>query len=125
MIAQASAGVPTTLDCSVPEVITAGESLSLFSTVAQYNAAIEAEAMRRGWIYVDPNAVLRASASDPAAIRPFPAFDPADPQHDVAPFGTALSRDGLHPSGSTHVAVANALILLINTAFERNIPPIL
>ncbi len=123
LIAQASAGIPTTLDCSVQEVITAGESLEMILTVAQYNAAIEAEAMARGWIYLDPNSALLQLAVDPTAIRPFPAFDPSDPQHEVAPFGTALSRDGLHPSASTHVILANMLIDAINTALGLNIPP--
>jgi hypothetical protein len=37
------------------------------------------------------------------------------------PFGTALSRDGIHPSTSTHRLVANALIQAINAKYGTDI----
>jgi lysophospholipase L1-like esterase len=128
LMAQAGAGVPTTLDCSVSEVITPDEAVYMITSVTQYNAAIEAEAGERGWVYVDPNVLLATlSASDPMAVLPFPAFPggiyPADMTLN-APFGTALSLDGVHPSASAHVVVANALIEAINTTYSTSIPAV-
>jgi len=124
LMGMAGAGVPTTLDCSVPQVISPQEAVDMILAVVQYNAAIEAEAEARDWIYLDPNDLLGQLATDPTAIRPFPAFSPADPQHQTEPFGWALSLDGLHPSGRAHVIVANALIEAINTKYGAAIPPI-
>jgi lysophospholipase L1-like esterase len=123
LVAQASAGVPTTLDCSVPQVVSVAETTNLILAVTQYNAAIAAEADARGWVFLDPNALLGQLLADPSAIRPFPAFPP-DPAAVEAPFGTALSRDGIHPSAGTHVAVANALIQGINAAYGTSVEPV-
>ncbi len=128
LMATAGGGVPTTLDCSVSEVITPLEAIAMISAVTQYNAAIQAEADERGWAYIDPNDLLTAAAAaDPMAVLPFPAFPggayPADMTLN-APFGTALSLDGVHPSASAHVLVANALIAAINTAYSTSIPAI-
>ena len=47
------------------------------------------------------------------------------PQESLtAPFGTALSRDGIHPSAGTHMQVANALIQAINAKYGTTIPAI-
>jgi lysophospholipase L1-like esterase len=124
LMGMAGAGVPTTLDCSVPEVISTQEAVDMILTVVQYNAAIEAEAAERDWIYIDPNELLQQVAQDPTAIRPFPAFSPGDPQYLTEPFGWALSLDGLHPSGRAHVLVANALIEAINAKYGAAINPI-
>jgi len=124
LVGQASAGVPTTLDCSVNQVISPTEALNMVSVVSQYNAAISAAATARGWAYLDPNPLLAALLPVPGAIRPFPAFSPADPQHTTAPFGTALSRDGIHPSTSTHRLTAQALQAAINAHYSTSIPPI-
>jgi hypothetical protein len=123
LVARAAAGVPTTLDCSVPQVISTAEGLNMVSSVAQYNAAIQAAANARGWAYVDPNPLLAALIPVPGAIRPFPAFPP-DPNRAVAPFGTALSRDGLHPSTSTQRLIAQALQAAINAKYGTAIPAI-
>ena len=95
----------------------------MLGTVAQYNATIGQAATARGWAYVDPNGLLRALAGAPGAIRPFPAFPP-DPNATAAPFGTAISRDGIHPSTSTQRLVAQALRDLINVHYSAQIPPI-
>ncbi|MFQ5703680.1 MAG: SGNH/GDSL hydrolase family protein [Gemmatimonadales bacterium] len=124
LMAQAAAGVPTTLDCSVPQVVTVPEALNMITTVAQYNTTIQVEAEKRDWIFLDPNILLRQLQADPSAIRPFPAFDPADPGHIVAPFGSALSRDGFHPSAATHVMVANTIIDAINAKYGLNLLPV-
>ncbi len=123
LVAQAAAGVATTLDCSGPEVVTAAEAVDLFLTVAQYNATIEAEATARGWAFLDPNPLLLQLLADPTALRPFPAFPP-DPASVATPFGSAVSRDGLHPSGATHGVITNALIAAINATYGTSVQPL-
>jgi hypothetical protein len=123
LVARAAAGIPTTLDCSVPQVISTAEALNMVGSVAAYNTAIQTAANARGWAYVDPNPLLAALLPVPGAIRPFPAFPP-DPNRAVAPFGTALSRDGLHPSTSTQRLVAQALQAAINAKYGTTIPAI-
>lgn len=114
--------VPVTMDCSIPLMVSTAEVLNMVGAVAAYNVAIAAEAAERGWAYLDPNLLLQQLVADPTAIRPFPAFDSADPQHEAAPFGSALSRDGIHPSAASHVGVAEALIALINATYGTSIP---
>jgi len=122
-VAAAAAGAPTTIDCSDTHVISVTETLNMLGTVAQYNATIAQAAAARQWAYLDPNALLRALAGVPGAIRPFPAFPP-DPNATVAPFGTALSRDGVHPSTATHRLLAQALRDSINAHYSSQIPAI-
>jgi len=112
-----------TLDCSVPQVVSAAEMAYMMGTVAAYNSTIEAAADARGWAYLDPNALLAQLVADPSAIRPFPAFSSSDPQHETAPFGSALSRDGIHPSASAHQAIAAALIAAINAKYTTTLTP--
>ena len=122
-VAAAAAGAPTTIDCSDTHVISVAETLNMLGTVAQYNATIAQAAAARQWPYLDPNALLRALAGVPGAIRPFPAFPP-DPNATAAPFGTALSRDGIHPSTTTQRLIAQALRDSINAHYSAQIPPI-
>ena len=118
--------VPDSIDCSHQDAVTSTEMLNLMSSISAFNAAIEQEAADRDtWIYVDPNVLLGQLAADTTAIRPFPAFPGtvADPSITLnSPFGTALSLDGFHPSSSSHVLVANALVAAINAAFGTSIP---
>lgn len=123
LFAAASATTPQTLDCSVPQVISTAEGLNMISSVAQYNATISAAASARGWAYVDPNPLLAQLLTVPGAIRPFPAFPPT-PGFDTAPFGTALSRDGIHPSTATQRTIAQALQAAINARYGTTIPAI-
>jgi len=123
IVARAAAGVADTLDCSDSHVISVAEAVNIIGTVVQYNAAIEQAATARGWAYVDPNPVLRALAGVPGAILPFPAFPP-DPNATAAPFGTAVSRDGVHPSTSTQRLLAQMLRDSINAHYNAAIPPI-
>ena len=119
--------VPDSIDCTHQDVVTVSEMANLMASVAAYNAAIEAEADARDWPFVDPNDLMRQLSADTAAIRPFPAFPGTGAAESVTlntPFGTALSLDGVHPSSSTHVMVANALIAVINDHYGTNIPPI-
>lgn len=128
LVAQAAGGTPTTLDCSVAQVISPAEALNMISSVAAYNGTISAAATARGWVYVDPNPLLAGLLAVPGAIRPFPDFpaNPAAPTANqlAAPFGTALSRDGIHPSTSTHRLVAQALQAAINARYGTSIPAI-
>ncbi len=121
IMAAADSGTPQTIDCSVDEVITADEAAFMVLIVDAYNALIEEHATSRGWAYVDPNVILKDLLQDPTKIRPFPAFDPADPQHVVAPFGSAVSRDGIHPNEGTHRLLTNALVVAINAAYGTNL----
>jgi lysophospholipase L1-like esterase len=117
--------VPAELDCSVADVITVPEMVNLITSVTAFNTAIEAEADELGWVYLDPNALLlQLAAANPTAILPFPAFGSTDPAALAAPFGTALSIDGIHPSASAHELVANALISAINANYGTSIPAI-
>jgi lysophospholipase L1-like esterase len=123
IVAKAAAGVPDTLDCSNYHVISVAEAVNMISTVAQYNAAIQQAATARGWLFLDPNVLLKALAANPANIRPFPAFPP-DPNATAAPFGTAISRDGIHPSTATQKLIAQTLQGAINAFYNSAIPAI-
>lgn len=123
LVSQAAAGTPTTLDCSVAQVVSPTEMLNMVGAVTQYNTAIAAAANARGWAYVDPNALLLTLLGTAGAILPFPAFPP-NAAATTAPFGTALSRDGIHPSTSTHRLVAQALQAAINARYGTAIPAI-
>jgi lysophospholipase L1-like esterase len=118
--------VPVTIACADAQAISNTEMLNIVSATAQYNAAMAAEAEERDWLFVDPNALLRQIAQTPGAVLPFPAF-PGLPgvtpeMSQNTPFGFALSRDGFHPSTSTHELVADALIVAINAAYGTSIP---
>ena len=117
IMADVAAGTPRTLDCMVDPVISAAEAAFMTLVVGAYNQIIEQHATTRGWAYIDPNEILMDLLQDPTKIRPFPAFDPADPQHVPAPFGTAVSRDGVHPSLSSHELLADALIAAIAATY--------
>ena len=122
IVAKAAAGIPDTLDCSNYHVISVSETVNMISTVAQYNATIQAAATARNWLFVDPNGLLQALAAS-GAFRPFPAFPP-DPNATTAPFGTGASRDGVHPSTSTQKLIAQSLQQAINAFYHSAIPAI-
>src|SRR5438552_736614 len=123
IIEAAAGGSPQTLDCSVPQVISVTEALGMIGAVIQYNTTIKAAADARGWLYLDPNPLLQLLAQDPTQIRPFPAFPP-DANATAAPFGTAVSRDGIHPSSSTQKLIAQSLQQAINAFYGSAIPAI-
>jgi len=123
LVAKAAAGIPDTLDCSNPHVISVANAINMFVTVVKYDSTIQAAAAKRKWLYVDPNALLKQLAKNPTAIRAFPAFPP-DPNAVTAPFGSALSRDGIHPSTSTQKLIAQSLQQAINAAYGSAIPAI-
>ena len=98
--------------CQSPDV-----DAVIIATVEAYNATIAAAAQDRGWAFWDPNALLETLVLDPTKIRPFPAFDPADPQHQNAPFGTILSLDGVHPSAEGYRAMGERVSRLLADGF--------
>ncbi len=117
---------PVVIGCADAEAITDEEMLNIVAATAGYNAAMAAEADERDWIFVDPNPLVRQLAQAPGAVLSFPAF-PGLPgvtaeMSQNTPFGFALSRDGFHPSTSTHQVVADALIDLINAKYGTSIP---
>src|SRR5207249_794600 len=128
IVARAAAGVADTLDCSDSHVISVAEAVNIIGTVVQYNAAIEQAAVARDWAYLDPNPILRTFAADTNRIRPFPHFPPNPAAPDSisvnAPFGNAVSRDGVHPSSSTQRLLAQILRDSINVHYNAAIPPI-
>jgi lysophospholipase L1-like esterase len=84
--------------------------------IAAYNRYISAKADTAFFAYADPNPLLasfRAAGNVPA----FPDFSSA-----TAPFGTYFTLDGVHPSKLAHIAVAKALITVINTKYSTSVP---
>jgi len=128
LVAQAAGGTPTTLDCSDTHVISVPEVINLLTTVVQYNATIAQAAATRGWGYIDLNPTLKALAADTNRIRPFPHFPPNPAAPDSisvnAPFGNALSRDGVHPSTSTQRLIAQLVRDSINAHYGSKIPAV-
>ncbi|MDH4044247.1 MAG: SGNH/GDSL hydrolase family protein [Gemmatimonadota bacterium] len=118
--------VPAVITCADDKAITNTEMANLVGAITQYNATIEAAAADLDWIYVDPNDLLASLVPVAGAILSFPAF-PGLPgvtpeMSQNTPFGFALSRDGIHPSTSTHQAVAAALVQAINAKYGTSIP---
>lgn len=113
LIAQALQGTSVTLDCELDEpVLVTQELLQIFSTVALYNTTVQAEAAQRGWAYADINALVLNPLLLTGGITLFP-----DLSNVTAPFGPAVSRDGVHPSASTHILIANAISAAIKATY--------
>ena len=126
------------------------EQVVVRTRIAAYNAALAAAADANGWVYVDPNAVvapylqaqdaqgrfqfirkcqLLASAATPAAFQqavvlscPVPNSGATEPFAAPGFFGSLISFDGVHPSGATHVIMANALAAAINAEYGTALP---
>jgi hypothetical protein len=120
--------VTVVIDCADDaQAVTVAEVVNMLGAVTAYNAAIEPEVTDRGWIFIDPNPLLEQLGGDTTAVRQFPAFPGtvADPSITLnRPFGSAFSLDGIHPSSSTHLIVAGALIQAINLVYGTAIPPL-
>ena len=91
--------------------------------MSAYNAEIASAASTRGYAFVDPNLLLATLRADTSLFAVFP-HPPPDPSATTAPFGRALSRDGIHPNGATHKLIANALIQAINAKYGTSLQPI-
>jgi|DewCreStandDraft_2_1066082.scaffolds.fasta_scaffold00287_63 lysophospholipase L1-like esterase len=115
------------------------EQAQVQARVAEFNQAIQQVAQANGWIYVDPNALLRqyltqgppynfirkcqmlpaaqtATELQNAVVQSCP--EPTAPNF----FGSLLSFDGVHPSNLAHRIVANALIDALNAKYNLGIP---
>lgn len=116
----AQLGFPVTLDCvNADSVLVTSELLAVVQAVGAYNATIQAEATERGWAYVDLNALVLEPLLLGGDIAPFPNLGGIEEL--IAPFGSALSRDGVHPSASTHKLIANAIMGAINTTYDTDL----
>lgn len=123
LIAAALAGATVTLDCLNDHNITPSELANLHAAVAAYNAHIASEANARGYAFANPNPLLAALRADTNQVAVFP-HPPPDARAVTAPFGLALSRDGVHPSAASHKLVANALIQAINAKYSTSLQPV-
>ena len=120
----APVGGPFVLNCGTDDlVITKPEFLKLHNSVLAFNAYISAQATARGYAYFDPNVALAQLKADTTQVAFFP-HAPPDPRATTAPFGTAFSFDGVHPSATTHKLVANALIAVINAKYGTSLKTI-
>lgn len=115
--------VPAVLACDDAHAITAAEIQNIAAAVAQYNAHMQQVASDRGWAYYDPAPLFTQLAGTAGAFRPFPAFDPTDPQHETQPFGFAPSRDGLHWSTLLHEQIAAGIAGAINDQYGTSLSP--
>ena len=97
-------------------VLDAAEQLQVYNLINSYNAYIQAKADSIGFAYWDPNPALAQLAQTPGAIDYPPNLASA-----TQPFGTAFSLDGVHPSSSTHILVANDLIDAINAKYGTSV----
>jgi lysophospholipase L1-like esterase len=98
-------------------ILDAAESATLSARVAAYNAYIQQKATALGFAYYDPNTTLARLKQNPAVISPIPNL-----ASNTAPYGTAISLDGIHPSAAAHLEVANDLIKAINAKYGSTIP---
>jgi lysophospholipase L1-like esterase len=98
-------------------ILDASEQTRLAATVAGYNAFIESEATANGWAYYDPNPLLSAlKTPDTGCINVVPDFS-----NSLAPFGSCISLDGIHPTVQANRAVAVELAGVINATYSTNL----
>ncbi len=124
IIAQMRAGThPLVIGCaknSVPGtvvgdifVLDSAEQASLSTTVAGYNAFIQAQATANGWAYYDPNPLLvTLKIPGTGCINIVP-----DLSNATAPFGPCISLDGIHPTVVANKQVTAALVAAINAKY--------
>ncbi len=124
LIAAAQQGAVVTLDCLNDHNITPSELAGLHAIVIAYNKHIGAQATSKGFAFIDPNPFILQVKADTAQFALFPHANPADPKFTTAPFGSAFSRDGVHPSTSSHKLIANYLIQTINAKYGTSLPAI-
>jgi hypothetical protein len=115
--------VPAVLACDDADVLTGAEFQNIAAAAAQYNAHIQQVADERGWAFYDPAPLFTQLTGTAGAFRPFPAFDPADPQHETQPFGFAMSRDGIHWSTVLHEQIAAGVADAINDQYGTSLAP--
>lgn len=94
------------------------ERATISSTVAAYNAHIEAVATDLGWAYLDPNPTLLGLRQQ-GQVPTVPNL--ANP---MQAFGPYFSVDGVHPSALAHELIADLMIEAIDAKYNLSIPPI-
>jgi hypothetical protein len=99
-------------------ILDPAEQATVLATINAYNTYIHAKADSIGFAYYDPNPLL-AQLRSTGAIPPFPNLLSV-----TAPFGPNVSLDGVHPTGATHILIANQLIGVINSKYGTTIPNI-
>lgn len=122
--------IPPNIQAAIADVRTVsplqtGEIGTLQTRVQAFNQFIRTQAQSRGYAYLNVNAILQQPAIS-QQIPPFPElFDnPQTPWGPDQPFGPLFSLDGVHPSATTHVVVANEAIRLINDTYETTLQPV-
>jgi hypothetical protein len=121
LLAKAQAGVVDTLDCANDHNITPSELANLHASVLAYDTHIATVAAAKGYAFFDPNAALGALRADTSKVVIFPHFPKSatDTSAGVVqrPFGSAFSRDGVHPSQSSQTLIADSLAARINAKY--------
>jgi hypothetical protein len=121
---------PATISCTpgVPPglgdfmILDASELTTISDRVRMFNNHISSRATALGWAYWDPNNTtdglpsLRSDTTN-SRIRITPS-----PTSTTNPFGTGMSFDGVHPSNTGYLLVANALIAKINAKYGTTLP---
>jgi lysophospholipase L1-like esterase len=93
---------------------------ALFNKViTRYNGYIKAKADSIGFAYFDPNPLLGSLKGVAGGIPSVPVLS-----SPTATFGPYISLDGIHPSGKAHIAIANALISVINAKYTTSLTPV-
>jgi hypothetical protein len=122
LLGAAKAGMPTTLDCTAPQVDVPAKTLFFTRLQLEYNAIIQGEATARSWAYSDSvNSTLDSLALVPGQFAPFPN---AAAMCSGSPFGLAFSCDGIHPAALTHKLIARKLVRAINAKYGSAIPAV-
>ena len=105
------------------ELLTVTEIGQLVTTVQAYNAFIQGEAADRGYAFVDPNPLFTANEN---LIPSFPELvdNPQTPWGTDEPFGPLFSLDGVHPNGTAHQLVTNAVIDVVNDQYNTTLQPV-
>lgn len=97
-------------------VLDDNELVTLGTTVAQYNAYIQAKADSLGWAYFDPNPALLQLRADTSVVPAFPRLD-----QPGKPFGDYVSVDGVHPGGAAHQLLASLIAQAIDAKYGTHI----
>ena len=109
---------PTTGTCAnvpgaVDYVLTSGDIATINTRMAQMNARMQAKATENGWAYFSLDAVYGL---------PKPSLDVVNLLFSNAPFGAAISLDGVHPSTAGQAILAGAAAKAINAKYGVAIP---
>jgi lysophospholipase L1-like esterase len=102
-------------------ILDAEDQSAIQAAVAAYNAHIETKANELGFAYVDPNVpttglIARLKAS--GCVGTIPNLGAAATS---SPFGTCMSLDGVHPSATGQIHIANEVIGAINAKYSTTL----